>query len=236
MHHRKVCASAICPRCLVTDETIDHCLFSCIDAFNVWKACGLDNISPPTHGLDWFSWCKTFGASHGNIIFVVLWVIWCARNDVIFNNNRTSIYKSVAKIHSMLHYCAVAFDTPTSVAANMLSQQLVAWPCPPNGYVCLNVDGSLLGSPQSAGFGGLIRNSFGSFLGGFYGVACQAIILYAEIMAMLHGLELCWDKGFKHVICLSDSLQTVTLVKTGTSPHHKFANEVFSIRQLLDRD
>ncbi|XP_045797645.1 uncharacterized protein LOC123891799 [Trifolium pratense] len=118
----------------------------------------------------------------------------------------------------------------------MLSQQLVAWPCPPNGYVCLNVDGSLLGSPQSAGFGGLIRNSFGSFLGGFYGVAAQASILYAEIMAMLHGLELCWEKGFKHVICLSDSLQTVTLVKNGTSPHHKFANEVFSIRQLLDRD
>ncbi|PNX86123.1 ribonuclease H [Trifolium pratense] len=118
----------------------------------------------------------------------------------------------------------------------MLSQQLVAWSCPPNGYVCLNVDGSLLGSPQSTGFGGLIRNSFGSFLGGFYGVASQASILYGEIMAMLHGLELCWDKGFKHVICLSDSLQTVTLVKNGVSPHHKFANEVISIRQLLDRD
>ncbi|XP_045810552.1 uncharacterized protein LOC123904995 [Trifolium pratense] len=87
-----------------------------------------------------------------------------------------------------------------------------------------------------SGFGGLIRNSFGSFLGGFYGVKSQASILYAKIMVMLHGLELCWDKRFKHVICFLDSLQTVTLVKNGVSPHHKFANEFFSIHQLLDRD
>jgi ribonuclease HI len=93
-----------------------------------------------------------------------------------------------------------------------------------------------LGFPQTAGFGGLIRNSVGFFLGGFYGVASQASILYAEIMAMLHGLELCWDKGFKQVICLSDSLQTVTVVKEGVPPYHKFANEITSIHQLLPRD
>ncbi|MCI37093.1 ribonuclease H protein, partial [Trifolium medium] len=100
----------------------------------------------------------------------------------------------------------------------------------------MNVDGSLLGSSQSAGFGGLIRNSDGTFLCGFYDVATQPSILYAEIMAMLHGLELCWKKGFQRVSCFSESLQIVTLVKDGVLPYHKFANEVTSIRQLLDRD
>ncbi|PNX79384.1 ribonuclease H, partial [Trifolium pratense] len=59
----------------------------------------------------------------------------------------------------------------------------------------------------------------GTFLGGF--APC---------------LELCWDKGFRRVICFSDSLQTVTLVKNDVSPYHQFANEIVSIRQLLDRD
>ncbi|PNX57971.1 ribonuclease H [Trifolium pratense] len=94
----------------------------------------------------------------------------------------------------------------------------------------------MLGSPQSAGFGGLIRNIDETFLGGFYGVVIHASILYTEIIALLHGLELCWDIGFRSVICFSDSLQTVTLVKTGVSPYHQFANEIISIRQLLDRD
>ncbi|PNX98129.1 ribonuclease H [Trifolium pratense] len=55
-------------------------------------------------------------------------------------------------------------------------------------------------------------------------------------MVMLHELELCWEKGLRSVSCFSDSLQTVTLVKNGVSPYHKFANEVTSIQQLLDRD
>ncbi|MCI22617.1 ribonuclease H protein, partial [Trifolium medium] len=116
------------------------------------------------------------------------------------------------------------------------SQNLVAWSRPSEGTVCLNVDGSLLGSPQSVGFSGLICNNDETFLGGFYGVATHASILYAEIMTLLHGLELCWDKGFRSVICFSDSLQTVTLVKNGVSPYHRFANEIISIHQLLDRD
>jgi ribonuclease HI len=66
----------------------------------------------------------------------------------------------------------------------------VSWSRPTEGAVSLNVDGSLLGSVHTAGFGGLIRNNAGEFLGGFYGTAAQPNILYAEIMALLHGLEL----------------------------------------------
>jgi ribonuclease HI len=55
-------------------------------------------------------------------------------------------------------------------------------------------------------------------------------------MAVLHGLQICWDKGFRRIVCFSDSLQTINLIRDGVSVHHRFANEVFSIRQLLDRD
>jgi hypothetical protein len=48
-------------------------------------------------------------------------------------------------------------------------------------------------------------------------------------------LEVCWNKGFRNVVCFSDSLQAVTLVKEGVSPFHSFANELQKICQLRSR-
>jgi ribonuclease HI len=57
-------------------------------------------------------------------------------------------------------------------------------------------------------------------------------------VAILHGLEVCWNKGFRNVVCFSDSPQAVTLVKEGVSPFHSFARatENMSVeKQGLDR-
>jgi ribonuclease HI len=97
------------------------------------------------------------------------------------------------------------------------------------------VDGSLLVSTNTAGYGGLLRNNNGAFLLGFYGAATAPSILLAELMAMLHGLQICWEIGYRQIACFSESLQAVNLIRDGVSAHHRFANEVFSIHQLLDR-
>jgi hypothetical protein len=55
-------------------------------------------------------------------------------------------------------------------------------------------------------------------------------------MAVLHDLQLCWENRFKRNMCYSDSLQTVSLIWDGVFVHHRFANEVVSIRQLFARD
>ncbi|MCI46888.1 hypothetical protein A2U01_0068129, partial [Trifolium medium] len=60
-------------------------------------------------------------------------------------------------------------------------QHLVMWTRLDEGTVCLNVDGSMLGSLQTTGFGELIRNSCGAFLNGLYGAASLSSVLYAEI-------------------------------------------------------
>jgi ribonuclease HI len=136
----------------------------------------------------------------------------------------------------MLSFCTAAFDNNTSGSGGNSEQWLVVWPRPAEGTVCLNVDWSMLGSLQTAGFGGLIRNSFGAFLKGFYGTASQSSVLYAEIMAILHGLHLCWNNGYRSIVCYFDSLQAVSLIKDGVSHFHTFANEIHTIRQLLRKD
>jgi ribonuclease HI len=236
LNHRKVCASNLCPRCTTLPESIEHCLFACAESVDIWRGCGLDFLLPTTTDVDLFQWCRQVNMSHGSIIFIVMWVIWCSRNDFIFNNNKVMVHVSVAKVLALTSCCSAAFETNSLGSNQAVDQQLVSWSCPHEGTICLNVDGSMLGSLQTAGFGGLIRNNFGAFLKGFYGTASHPSVLYAEIIAILHGLELCWDNGFRNVTCYSDSLQAVTLIKTGVSHHHQFANEIQRVRQLLSKD
>ncbi|MCI46434.1 ribonuclease H protein, partial [Trifolium medium] len=61
-------------------------------------------------------------------------------------------------------------------------------------------------------------------------------ILFAEIMTIWYGLELCWERGFRKVLCCSDSLLSVNLIKEGVTAHHRLANEICCIRKLLAND
>ncbi|MCH80050.1 ribonuclease H protein [Trifolium medium] len=192
--------------------------------FFVWQV--VHGAIPTREMLNHRQWCRQVDMSHGSIIFIVMWMVWCARNEFIFNNIKATVNDTVAKVLSMVSFCAAAFDTHLLESNRIVQHRLVAWACPNEGTVCLNVDGSMLGSIQTAGFGGLIRNHFGTFLKGFYGVASQPSVLYAEIMAVLHGLELCWVNGFRNIACYSDSLQAVSLIKDCVSPYHHYANEI----------
>jgi ribonuclease HI len=235
LHHRRVCHTNICLRCSVSSETIAHCLFWCSDAVGVWKAYKLEHILPSLQQGDLFSWCRNVCKTHGVIVLIIMWVVWCARNNYIFNGLRESIHSSVAKINALRSFCDAAFATPLLDSVQTVIPSQVTWSRPEEGTICLNVDGSLLGSVNTAGFGGIVQNNTGAFLGGFYWAACQAKILYAEIMAVLHGLDLCWNKGYRKVVCFSDSLLAVNLINKGVPPFNSFANEINRIRQLRSR-
>jgi len=102
--------------------------------------------------------------------------------------------------------------------------------------VALNVDGSVFLGSNLGGFGGLIRDHIGSFLYGFFEKISRPCILHDEILSLYHGLKLCWDTGFKHVVCLSDSTIVVDLIQKDLNVHHKYGKLVMAIKHLLRRD
>ncbi|KAK2393053.1 hypothetical protein QL285_055034 [Trifolium repens] len=55
-------------------------------------------------------------------------------------------------------------------------------------------------------------------------------------MAIWHGLKLCWDRGYRKVLCCSDSLFSVKFINEGVSTHHRLANEILRIQKLLASD
>lgn len=54
----------------------------------------------------------------------------------------------------------------------------------------LNVDGSSLGNPGASGFGGVLRNSDGSWIGSFSGSVGFSNDLHVELLALYNGLSM----------------------------------------------
>ncbi|GAU24479.1 hypothetical protein TSUD_319560 [Trifolium subterraneum] len=168
----------------------------------------------------------------------VVWAIWRVRNDVIFNSKVPVIEEAFQGIISLSWKWLREKKKKKKKGAVTQSSnpRLVTWARPMEGTICLNVDGNLLGSLNYLGYGGLLRNHNGEFILGFYGTTSLKSILFAEIMVVLHGLTICWENGYRKINCLSNSLQLVNLIRSGVSLHHRFANEILSIRRLITRD
>lgn len=98
----------------------------------------------------------------------------------------------------------------------------------------LNVDGSSLGNPGKAGFGGLFRNSNGEWLAGFSGSCGISSNLKAELLVIAHGLDLAWNAGYKDVICESYSKVALSLIEEGVQQSHPYAPIVDHIRKFVD--
>ena len=85
------------------------------------------------------------------------------RNDFVFSGLHVTKDVVVRKINRMLDSCLSAFGVNHSPQSTIL----VSWAYPPPGFVKLNTDGSSLGNPAVAGFGGLIREEDGGWIVGF---------------------------------------------------------------------
>ncbi|XP_057432515.1 uncharacterized protein LOC130725286 [Lotus japonicus] len=70
---------------------------------------------------------------------------------------------------------------------------------------------------------------------GFLGSGGCGSVLEMELMAIFHGLRVTWDKGFRRVLCSSDSLLAVSLIRNPPSSFHVHAVIIACIRAMLSR-
>jgi len=110
-----------------------------------------------------------------------------------FNNETWSVARVFTNIQNSADIIINTFSSDEVVAQTTC---FVKWDN--NNHHChiLNVDGSCLGSPARAGYGGIIRNNAGGFVSAFSGFLPGTIcVLLAELTAILkgrgvHGYEL----------------------------------------------
>lgn len=105
----------------------------------------------------------------------------------------------------------------------------VLWHPTAEDVVVLNVDGSSLQNPGPSGFGGVLHSGQGEWIVGFHDYLGNTDILHAELMALLRGLQLAWDRDFRDILVYSDSSLAFRLVSQLCSQFHVYVAMVMQL-------
>lgn len=154
-------SSSICTRCEEHEETVFHCIRDCRFSRAIWSRLGFND--PDFFAADCVvDWLKELTQGSNSIAFSAgLWWSWRYRNAMCLSNETMSLNQLSYNIQNSMEVITSSFSPPSQV---LPIERHVRWNN--NNFHCsiLNVDGSCIGNPIRAGFGGLIRNNVGFFL------------------------------------------------------------------------
>ncbi|XP_031120447.1 uncharacterized protein LOC116023586 [Ipomoea triloba] len=184
---RGLAAEADCPCCGFHEESLDHIFRQCVTALECWG-----KSSPPTWFTaanhlplsDWIKMACTRFTGEGqkaswSLDFpYILWHIWLARNNVVFNRVTTHTDEILrrAACDAMEH-----------------------------GFVTLNTDGSRKTSTRLASAGGLIRDHNGTWLVGFIANIGTTSSFVAELWGIRECLLIAKQRNFERIIVETNS-------------------------------
>ena len=83
---------------------------------------------------------------------------------------------------------------------------------------------------------GLMRNYIGRWMGGFSCKLYKVPPTIAELIAMMHGLNLCWQANHRKVNVFSDSTEAINLLLRGCQKDHPFRDVVEEAKSMLLRN
>ncbi|GAU39885.1 hypothetical protein TSUD_69330 [Trifolium subterraneum] len=152
---------------------------------------------------------------------------FCASSKLQLHYRVSSPLAEVSKLVALIVSCfpaRVRTDTP---------RRWISWHSCKTDCVVLNVDGSCLGDPGRAGFGGLFRKGDGEWIRGFSGYLGVTNITLAELMAVYHGLKIAREAGYNRLFCYSDSKTVLDLLSKERNSFHCYAAIIANIQDLL---
>jgi len=207
-----------------------HTMRDCPKASRIWYLFQFPN----KHNFqmsDYYEWIKLFAyEKDGQLFLISCWVIWRTRNEELFSDTLWANWKVLNLIYTQHEATIRCFGSVNTHKEPCL----VAWKPPVGAAVKLNVDGSSLGNPGHYGFRGLIRDTNGNWLFGFFGSCGITTNMNAELQAIFHGLQMAWNNGFQHVECESDCQLALSLIKEGVPTTHPYAPVIDLIKRFID--
>jgi len=234
LNHRNIAPLATCPRCGLDDETFLHCIRDCNSSRIIWKHVDFHD-AVFYFNLDVIDWLKGGSTGHHSLLFAAtLWWAWHHRNLMCLNNENWPLSRISYNIHGMVDALISCFATNSN---GQPVDRLIKWNNGNHSCAILNVDGSCMGTPVRAGFGGVIRNYARFYLSGFSGyIHDSSDILYDELYAIYQGLILAKSLNIIELVCYSDSLHCINLLKGPTSKFHVYAVLIQDVKDLIEQN
>jgi hypothetical protein len=182
LNYRNIAPSPLCSRCGLEDETFLHSVRDCNFSNIIWHHVGFHDVNFFAN-LDVIDWLKEWSMGPHSFLFAatILWA-WRHHNLMCLSNENWPLCCLSYNIHSMVDSFMSSFATNPRMVSDHI---FIKWNNGNHSCVILNVDGSCLGTPLRAGFGGVIQNDAGFYLSGFSGyISDSSDILYVELYAI----------------------------------------------------
>jgi len=230
LNHRNISPSSTCSRCGLHDETFFLCMRDCSFSRNIWHHIGFNGRGfYETESVA--DWHKEGTKGTPDATFASgLWWVWMCRNAMSINNEQMTVHRVAASIWNSSEDIKLSFPSSSDVQLD----RYIRWNNNNFDGNILNVDGSCIGTPSRAGFGGLIRNNSGYYIAGFSGYRpTSSDILQAELTAIYQGLTMAKDMGIDDLTCYSDSLLAINTIKEAPSNYHVYVVLIHEIKVLL---
>lgn len=206
--------------CAGIPEDCDHLFRKCKQAKGIWRAVVRRDVAANLEGLNWNEWLLAnlsgawkLGLDEGwpARFATRLWWIWRWRNDEIFRARSRSLDQKIQWLEQQEIEINSAFSKQRNPGSR-LGQSIVAtvaWKRPPPGSLKLNVDGCRSTRDGIAGCGGLLRDHFGRWVGGFTRKIGVCSVEEAEAWEVFQGLCMATRKGIRSLIAECDSKKVV---------------------------
>jgi len=230
LHRHNIAPAATCSRCGENEETVLHCIWDCRFSSVIWQKLGFINQEFFSENCA-HNWLKNNANGIRPSTFLAgLWWIWRHRNLMCLSHETWFL----TRLSFLIHDTASSIDASFQTASANHQDHMFRWNNENFSCHVLNVDGSCLGVPIRAGFGGIIRNSAGFYLSGFSGfIPISTDILFAELTAIQWGLRLAVEMGKEELVCYSDSMPSIRLLTGHVSNYHVYAVLIQEIKELL---
>lgn len=119
----------------------------------------------------------------------------------------------------------------------ILRDLLIRWNNDNYSCTIINVDGSYLGTPVIADFSGIIRNYARFYPSGFSGyINDSSDVMYVERFAIYQGLVLAKSLNITDLVCYTDSLHCINLLKGPTMRYHVYVVLIQDVKDLIRQD
>ncbi|XP_050217657.1 uncharacterized protein LOC126668508 [Mercurialis annua] len=207
-----------CRICGLFEESVEHLFYSCFLAKSIWFHSEL-MLRSDCFGQIPFNvwWVKVFDGLttpfQRNLMAVICWRIWIARNDKCFNNSEWTVSEVNSRALAQLHEFSSAhvLNNQSSAIVNRSTRQVQRWRPPPPGMIKINFDAALSISNRIAAVGLVCSNSSGyitySCSHRFPGIVSPEI---AEALGMRHVIMIASQLGLKNIIIEGDCLNVIS--------------------------
>lgn len=214
--------SPACHLCQEQEETNLHLVRDCQESKKIWNFFVPPQLQPKFYSLplrDWILWNITsirsgvLSRKWKMKLPIVCWNIWKWRNALIFNNVQLQEQFKLESICCRVEEIVEAFEKlKCTRGSNWVPVDgMVAWTCPLEGRIKINVDRALPIGNKRAGIGCVARDCNGRWLLGEARQVNASTVLTAELTAILYGLQIGWKMNLSGIILESDSEEAIDL-------------------------